>query len=233
MPQDTGEMKQPPADQERVTKARLAKSLLAQGKAKTKAQAQAMASLEIANQKAVQAKKKLKAIDEAQRRLEREQAKRERFSKSQKERRERTKLLIEAGGLVAKAGLLDWSPARLLGGLLTLAKTSENKFALWEAEGAKALISAPRKLPVLSGLTSPVPNAKQPPFGTPKTPMVAVVVETPQGRPPVEITTRLREMGLSWKSELQKWQGSIPAGNVGAEKSWVEGWGGVFIIAKE
>lgn len=233
MAQDTGETKQATDDHERVTIARLAESLLAEGKAKTKAQAQAMASLEIANQKAAQAKKKLKALDEAQRRLEREQAKKERFAKSQKERRERTKLLIEAGGLVAKAGLLDWSPARLLGGLLTLAKTSENKFALWEAEGAKALIPSPRKLPISSAPAYPVPTAKQPPLEAPKTPMVAVVVETPQGRPPVEITTRLREMGLSWKSERQKWQGFIPAGKVGAEKSWVEGWGGVLIVAKE
>lgn len=232
MAQDTGETKQAPDDHERVTIARLAESLLAEGKAKTKAQAQAMASLEIANQKAAQAKKKLKAIDEAQRRLEREQAKKERFAKSQKERRERTKLLIEAGGLVAKAGLLDWSPARLLGGLLALAKTSEDKLEQWEAEGVKALISASRKHPISSVSESSVHTAKQPSLEAPKTPMVAVVVETPLGRPPVEITTHLRGMGLSWKNELQKWQGSIPASKVGAEKSWVEGWGGVLIVAK-
>lgn len=232
-------------DNERVTIARLAESILAEGKAETKEQAKAMARLEIAKLKAAKAKETLKAIDEAKKRLEREQARKERFAKSQNERKARTKLLIEAGGIVAKAGLMDWDAATLLGALVAAKSADDSVKARFRASGLK-LLNAPKESPAAS--QAQTPSDASPSAGgeiakspeAPKTPMVFVAVETPGGKPSNEICQHLRESGLKWldisydriasSNELMKsWQGHIPADKIDILQAYVESWGGILI----
>lgn len=231
---------------QRVTIAMMADALLSSGEAKTKTEALAKARLEVAKKNTEKAAAKVKAIEDAKKRLQKEQAKKERFAQSEKNRKARTRKLIEAGGLIAKAGLLNWEPAMLLGGLLVLAQQGEKHQLAWREMGVKALKAVPAPPgPSQAPGAAQMPTTENPKTASepeaPKTPLVRVAVETPEGKPSAEICKALREMGLLWQdinydrvatsgSELQKsWQGSIPVDKISVAKQFVEEWHGVFI----
>lgn len=234
------------ADVERATITRLAESYLSSGQAKTKEEAKAKARLEIAQKKAHQASVKLKAIEDARKMIERKEAKKQRYIQSQNERKKRTKRLIEAGGIVAKAGLLDWSPELLLGALVGIGRMDENKFhPAWRSNGAKLLNKSPIKndsSPAATAMDSPAPSAEIAPAPqAPEVRSVTVAVETPEGDPGPEIRKDLREAGLEWLdinydrkaagNELQKsWQGKIPADKIDVFRNWVQSWNGILKV---
>ena len=182
-------------DTERVTIASLAEAILADGQAKTKAEANAKARLEVANLKAQEAAAKVKAIEAAQKRLEREQAKKERFAQNQKERKERTRRLIQVGGLIEKAGLLNWDEATLLGGLFALASQREDtKFMEQFKKSGLAAFKAEAK-------ATPAADSDQP--GTGK-----ILVRFPGGKPAPEVLAALKATGKwSWNKEALRWEG--------------------------
>lgn len=223
-------MESKPEKEPRITISMRAESLLASGAAKTKGEATAMARLEIAKRNADAAAAKVKALEDAQKRLAKEQAQKERFAKTQKERRERTRKLIAAGGLVAKAGLLDWDPALLLGGLLLLKSQDETMMAKMKGMGQQAL-NAKSVEATASGSADPTPQAGK----------VRVAVETPAGVPPAEVRQALKDAGLSFKeigyqrdaaaqSLDRAWQGVIPQAELERFDAWAKGWGGVLVV---
>ena len=103
------------------------------------------------------------------------------------ERKQQTRRLIELGGLVEKAELIDFDANVLLGGLLTLKEMSAKPeiTARWGAEGGKVFAAEAR--------------AKE----TGREPLVAVF-RGPIGR---EVTAQLRVSGLRWNKVLQHWEG--------------------------
>ena len=103
------------------------------------------------------------------------------------ERKQRTRRLIEAGGLVEKAGLLELEPNALLGALLTLSAPAKdtNQVAQWAKAGDKILDREAKardasKEPLIITFTTTLPT----PF-----------------------TTRLRAAGLRWNKVMQHWEG--------------------------
>jgi hypothetical protein len=103
------------------------------------------------------------------------------------ERKRRTRRVIEAGGLVEKAELLDLEANVLLGGLLALKEmsTKPDIMARWAAEGSKVFAAEAR--------------AKD----TGREPVV-IVFAGPIAR---ELTVQLRASGLRWNKVLQHWEG--------------------------
>ena len=63
------------------------------------------------------------------------------------ERKQRTRQLIEAGGLADKAGLLNLEPNALYGALLSLrdCATDKDQVSKWTARGGRARFRAPRR----------------------------------------------------------------------------------------
>src|SRR6478735_5828108 len=103
------------------------------------------------------------------------------------ERRVRTRRLIEAGGLIDKAGLLDLDSNALYGALLSLRDGAEDKdqIARWAALGGRAFAREARlrdtdKKPVL--LSFPGPLAK-------------------------DATTALRQAGFRFSKVMRHWEG--------------------------
>jgi hypothetical protein len=103
------------------------------------------------------------------------------------ERKQRTRRLIEAGGLVDKAGLLDLEPNALYGALLSLrdGATDKSQVAKWTALGGRAFDREARlrdegKEAII--LTFPAALAR-------------------------DVTTTLRQAGFRFSKVLQHWEG--------------------------
>lgn len=103
------------------------------------------------------------------------------------ERKQRTRRLIEAGGLVEKAGLLGLEPNALFGALLSLTEAAADKkhLAKWEAEGGRAFAR----------------EAKARDEG--KEPLVLAL----SGSQPAPVTAALRAAGFRWSKVMQHWEG--------------------------
>lgn len=184
-------------DKERMTITSLAEKLLANGQAKTKAEATAAARLEVAKKKAAAAAAKVKEIEAAKKRLEREQAKKERFAKTQKERKDRTRRLIQGGGLLEKAGLLDWDAATLLGGLLALKNQDPKQLESFKTAGGNAFKFA-------SSTGDPGQHE-----------VSKILVRFPGGNPGRETLEAMKASGKGWKwdGENGVWTGTaLPEG---------------------
>ena len=182
---------------ERVTITSFAEKLLADGQAKTKAEAMAAARLEVAKRKAAEAAAKVKKIEAAKKLLEREQAKKERFAKTQKERKDRTRRLIQGGGLLEKAGLLDWDAATLLGGLLALKNQDPKQLESFKTAGVNTF-----KFESSTGDSGQHEVSK-------------ILVRFPGGNPGRETLEAMKTSGKGWKwdGENGVWTGTaLPEG---------------------
>lgn len=103
------------------------------------------------------------------------------------ERKQRTRRLIEAGGLVEKARLLHLDANTLLGALLALQDGAGEPETLagWAAEGGK----------VFAREAAEKASTREP---------LVVVFQAPVGR---ELTSQLRALGLRWNKVLMHWEG--------------------------
>lgn len=103
------------------------------------------------------------------------------------ERKQRTRRLIEAGGLVEKARLLHLDANTLLGAFLSVQEGSgePDTLARWAAEGGKVFAREAAEK------------------GRVKEPLV-VIFPAPIAR---ELTGQLRAIGLRWNKVLQHWEG--------------------------
>jgi hypothetical protein len=103
------------------------------------------------------------------------------------ERKARTRRLIEAGGLIDKAGLLDFEANALYGALLSLRDGAGNKKQVeqWAALGGRAFAREARQRD----------EGKEP------------IVLTFPGALDREITTTLRAAGFRFNKVLQHWEG--------------------------
>ena len=102
-------------------------------------------------------------------------------------RKQRTKRLIEAGGLVEKAGLLDLAPDTLFGALLSLAGHAKDAASLaqWARAGGQ----------VADADTKARDAAREP------------LIVTFAGTLPTPFTTQLRAAGLRWNKVMHHWEG--------------------------
>jgi hypothetical protein len=102
-------------------------------------------------------------------------------------RKERTRRLIEAGGLVEKAGLLDLEANALYGALLSLRESSDDKsqVAHWAALGGRAFAREAREREA----------GKEP------------VILTFPGPLPKEATSKLRAAGFRFSKVFLHWEG--------------------------
>lgn len=103
------------------------------------------------------------------------------------ERKARTRRLIEAGGLVDKAGLLGLEADTLYGGLLGLAQASADpdRLARWRVAGGQAFDR----------------EAKARAAG--REPLVVTAAQAL----PIAATTRLRSLGFRWSKIFRHWEG--------------------------
>lgn len=103
------------------------------------------------------------------------------------ERKQRTRRLIEAGGLVEKARLLHLDGNTLLGALLSLqdGASEPDTLAGWAVEGGK----------VFAREAAEKPTTREP---------LVIVFQAPVGR---ELTNQLRALGLRWNKVLMHWEG--------------------------
>ena len=103
------------------------------------------------------------------------------------QRKQRTRRLIEAGGLIEKAGLIELEPNALYGALLSLAEdaSDKDKVAKWAAHGGRAFAREAKERDA----------AKEP---------LTVTFSAPL---PLAFTTALRAAGLRWNKVLQHWEG--------------------------
>jgi hypothetical protein len=103
----------------------------------------------------------------------------------EKERKERTRKLIELGGLISKAKLDHLDTKTLYGALLSLQPQVENTstVAQWSKQGQVAFMDK---------------NAENN--------AVPIIVQF-QEKPSEEARTVLRSLGLRWNSIRQEWQG--------------------------
>jgi len=103
------------------------------------------------------------------------------------ERKARTRRLIESGGLVEKAGLIDLEPNTLYGALLSIKSLADDadRIANWKIEGGRAFDR----------------EAKARDEGK-----VPLVITLP-GSQPMTVTTRLRRAGLRFSKVFQHWEG--------------------------
>ncbi len=104
----------------------------------------------------------------------------------QMERKERTRRLIELGGLVVKAELDRLDANALLGGLLTLTEQKvqdPNIITAWTQKGKAA-------------------------FDQENQNRVAVIVSFDK-KPSAELRTQIRELGLKWNNFRKEWQGHV------------------------
>ena len=103
-----------------------------------------------------------------------------------KERKARTRHLIEAGGLIAKADLSHLPSNALYGGLLALKEQIDSNpeiMAAWIIQGDKAF------------------NAEQKLF--------AQVILTFEEQPEKEIRDQIRSLGLRWNKFRSEWYGTV------------------------
>ena len=131
----------------------------------------------------------LTSLAERQARLEQQRARLQREEAKVREdaRKARTRGLIEAGGLVDKAGLGALDANVLYGALLEVAaRTSDaEQVARWAAEGGRAFDREARARAA----------AKEP------------LILTLAGVQPALVTARLRGLGFRWSKVLRHWEG--------------------------
>lgn len=103
------------------------------------------------------------------------------------ERKARTRRLIEAGGLVDKAGLLELEPNALYGALLNLAarQGDATEVARWQAEGGRAFDQEAKAREV----------EKEP------------LILSLDGVQAATVTARLRGLGFRWSKVMRHWEG--------------------------
>ncbi|MFQ8433310.1 conjugal transfer protein TraD [Amaricoccus sp. W119] len=103
------------------------------------------------------------------------------------ERKARTRRLIEAGGLVDKAGLLELDANALYGALLGLtAKLGDAaEIARWQAEGGRAFEREAKAREVV------------------KEPLILAL----DGAQAATVTARLRALGFRWSKVMRHWEG--------------------------
>ncbi|WP_299654980.1 conjugal transfer protein TraD [uncultured Jannaschia sp.] len=129
------------------------------------------------------------SLAERQARLEQQRARlqREEAKVREAERKARTRRLIEAGGLVDKAGLGETEANVLYGALLEVAGRMGDPAQLsrWETAGGQAFDREARAKDA----------AREP------------LILTLAGAQPALVTTRLRGLGFRWSKVLQHWEG--------------------------
>ena len=129
------------------------------------------------------------SLAERQARLEQQRARLQRDEAKIREdaRKARTRRLIEAGGLVDKAGLGELDANVLYGALLGIAARIGDaaQVARWEAEGGRAFDREAK-----------VRDADREPL-----------ILTFAGAQPALVTTRLRGLGFRWSKVLRHWEG--------------------------
>jgi hypothetical protein len=103
------------------------------------------------------------------------------------ERKARTRRLIEAGGLIEKAGLIELEPNALYGALLSLkdGAADQERVAKWAKLGGQAFDR----------------EAKERDAG--KEPLVLAM----PGSQPADVTAALRAAGFRWNKVMQHWEG--------------------------
>lgn len=103
------------------------------------------------------------------------------------ERKARTRRLIEAGGIIDKAGLLELDANALYGALLGLATRLDDaaEVARWQAEGGRAFEREAKAREV----------EKEP------------LILSLEGVQPATVTARLRALGFRWSKVLRHWEG--------------------------
>lgn len=106
------------------------------------------------------------------------------------ERKARTRRLIEAGGLVDKAGLLGLEPNALYGGLLSLAQASADpdRLSRWRVAGGQAFDRDTRAR------------------AAGREPLILTAAHALS----TAATTRLRGLGFRWSKVLRHWEGLAP-----------------------
>lgn len=112
------------------------------------------------------------------------------------ERKARTRRLIEAGGLIDKAGLLDLDPNALYGALLMLAEQAADADTVkyWTARGHKAF-----------GREAEAREASREPL-----------LLTFPDKLPAHVSTRLRGLGFRWSKVMNHWEGHADPEAAGA-----------------
>ena len=103
------------------------------------------------------------------------------------ERKARTRRLIEAGGLVDKAGLVGLEPNTLYGALLALKANANDAATLerWRKAGGQAF------------------DREQKARDAGKEPLVLTL----DGSQPASVTTALRSQGFRWSKVMRHWEG--------------------------
>ena len=103
------------------------------------------------------------------------------------ERKARTRRLIEAGGLVDKAGLVGLEPNTLYGALLALKANASDAVTLerWRKAGGQAF------------------DREQKARDEGKEPLVLTL----HGPQPASVTTALRSLGFRWSKVMGHWEG--------------------------
>ena len=121
------------------------------------------------------------------------------------ERRQRTRNLIELGGLIAKAGLDELESKTLLGALLSLSKEKDNLEVLktWAETGQKAFADGPKA----DGAVPLILQFKD--------------------KPSQEARSAVRALGLRWNAIRQEWQGR---GSVDVAQALAETYGGTVTV---
>ena len=131
----------------------------------------------------------LTSLAERQARLEQQRARLQREEAKIREdaRKARTRSLIEAGGLVDKAGLEELDANALYGALLEVASrmSDPDQVARWQAEGGRAF------------------DREAKARAAAKEPLILTLV----GAQPALVTARLRSLGFRWSKVLQHWEG--------------------------
>ena len=103
----------------------------------------------------------------------------------ERERKDRTRKLIELGGLIAKAGLDAWDTKTLYGALLWAQDSHDqhNTLSLWHQRGASAFDQ-----------------------DTKKEEGIPLIIQF-KDKPSPEARTAIRALGFRWNSIRQEWQG--------------------------
>lgn len=104
----------------------------------------------------------------------------------QLERKERTRRLIEMGGLVAKVKLDELGVIELYGALISLAEQKDNDSSIIDAWRQKGQVA----------------------FDKDNQDKVAVIVSFEE-KPSAELRAQIRELGLKWNNFRKEWQGKV------------------------
>lgn len=104
---------------------------------------------------------------------------------AEKQRKARTRALIEHGGLVAKAGLDAWPKERMLGAMLAAASTTDAaKLRAWEQRGAAVLNGAKARVPATAKFDAEIDRTA---------------------------STALKDIGFKYNPLRKEWEGRVVA----------------------